>query len=146
MSQTENFVTEALPKAAEVFAEKAAEILAETPVDEKPKRKRTRTKKEETTSKKRSRELSELTSAPTKTMTDKEKDKLIEHYRDEIATHNIKVASLKQNCESAYAKLRLCEEDYVSMEKYYKERLGFIDQQVTAFGNAVKLSIIGGIK
>lgn len=104
-----------------------------------------KTPKKTATPKKRARDIKELINAATKNMTDKEKENLIEYLKSEMHLMENKLEALRNNCEQAYAKCRACEEEYAAMERYYKDRLAFIDQQVTAFGNAVKLSIVGGL-
>lgn len=101
--------------------------------------------KKTATPKKKARDIKELIDLSTKNMTDKEKDNLITYFKSEMHLMDNKLEALRHNCESAYAKCRACEEEYAAMERYYKDRLAFIDQQVTAFGNAVKLSIVGGL-
>ena len=101
--------------------------------------------KKTATPKKRARDVKELVNAATKNMTDKEKENLIEYLKSEMHLIENKLEALRNNCEQAYAKCRACEEEYAAMERYYKDRLGYIDQQLTAFGNAVKLSIVGGL-
>ena len=101
--------------------------------------------KKTATPKKRARDVKELVNAATKNMTDKEKENLIEYLKSEMHLMENKLEALRNNCEQAYAKCRACEEEYAAMERYYKDRLGYIDQQLTAFGNAVKLSIVGGL-
>lgn len=103
------------------------------------------TAKKKTAPKKKSREITELVELAVKNMTDKEKENLINYLKDEGYAKDGKITALKNNCEMAYEKLRRCEEEYNAMERYYKDRLNFIDQQVLAFSNAVKLSIVGGV-
>jgi len=101
--------------------------------------------KKTATPKKKTRDVAELINAAIKGMSDKEKEKLITYLKSEMLGMENKLVAMKNNCEQAYEKCRRLEEEYVAMERYYKERLGFIDQQVTAFGNAVRLSIVGGL-
>ena len=124
-----------LPTAEKVFTEPAKVVDNGS----KPKAKKTATPK------KRARDVKELINAATKNMTDKEKDNLIEYLKSEMHLMDNKLEALRNNCEQDYAKCRACEEEYAAMEKYYRDRLGYIDQQLTAFGNAVKLSIVGGL-
>ena len=123
-----------LPKAEQVFADATEENTTAKPA-----------KKETIKKRPRAREINELVDAATKNMSDKEKEKLIDHLKSENFLAEQKIEALHNNCEKAYEKLRRCEEEYQAMERYYKERLGYIDQQLTAFGNAVKLSIVGGL-
>lgn len=119
---------------------------AETVLGSKPKKepaKKETVKK--TAPRKKTREIEELIMAAVKGMSDKEKETLILYLKAELNKNENKITALENNCKMAFEKLRLAEEEYASMERYYKERLGFIDQQVTAFGNAVKLSIVGGL-
>lgn len=99
---------------------------------EKPKRRKTR-------------DIEELLKAATKGMTDKEKENLINYLKENILGMENKVEALRKNCEAAYEKLRMMEDDYKAMEAYYKERMQYINEQTTAFHKAIKLSIVGGI-
>lgn len=102
-------------------------------------------KPKKTAPKKKARDISELIELATKGMTDKEKENLITYLKSEMHLMENKITALQNNCEQAYAKARRCEEEYAAMERFYKERLSYIDQQLTAFGNAVRLSIVGGL-
>lgn len=102
-------------------------------------------KPRKTAPQKRARDISELLELATKGMTDKEKENLITYLKSEMHLKDEKLNALDNNCRKAYEKVRRCEEEYAAMERYYKERLTYIDQQLTAFGNAVRLSIVGGL-
>lgn len=138
----ENVNTINLMPATEAEAEVEAQNEATA---EKTKTTGSKQSKKTATPRKKTREVAELIDAATKNMSDKEKEKLITYLKSEMLGMENKLVAMKNNCEQAYEKCRRLEEEYVAMERYYKERLGFIDQQVTAFGNAVKLSIVGGL-
>ena len=121
-----------------------AEEVLMPPVEEKEDTNKG-SKPKKTATQKKTRELDEIISLATKDLTDKEKVKLITYLKSEMHLMENKLNALQNNCEQAYAQARKCEEEYASMERYYKDRLKFIDQQLTAFGTAVRLSIVGGL-
>jgi hypothetical protein len=121
------------------------EISEEKQAIEPKKTRKPRATTKASDSVKKNRDVEELVNIAPKNMTEKEKEKLINHYNSEMQLKDGKILALQNNCEQAYAKLRRVEEDYASMERFYRERLAFVDQQLTAFNNAVKLSIGGGL-
>ena len=127
-------------KAVAVSAEpeKATSI---TDTEKKPEKTETTPK----TRKRKARDNAELVEATIKSMTDKEKENLINYLKSEITGLENKCEALQNNCEAAYEKLRMIENDYGSMEAYYKERMSYIDEQASAFYKAIRLSIVGGI-
>lgn len=120
------------------------EIIKAEPVENKEKK----PEKAETVSKTRKRKArdnAELMNTAIKNMTDKEKENFINYLKSEITGLENKVEALKNNCEAAYDKLRILENDYHAMEAHYKERMSYIDEQTRAFYKAIRLSIVGGI-
>ena len=77
-------------------------------------------------------------------MSDKEKDLLIAFLREDTTKLKNQIDALKQNIESAYAKVNQVQAEYEAMERFYQESLQYIDGQVIAFANAVRKSTIGG--
>ena len=104
----------------------------------------TEEKKEKQTRKPRARKVEELVEEATKKMTDKEKDLLIAFLREDSNKLNNQILALKENIESAYAKVNQIQENYNAMERFYQESLQYIDGQVIAFVNAVRKSTVGG--
>lgn len=98
-----------------------------------------------TTRKRKSRDNQELIEAPIKSMTDKEKENLINHLKEELVLKENKIDAFRTNCEKAYEKLRMMENDYNAMESYFKDRMRYIEEQTNAFCKAVNLSITGGV-
>lgn len=91
------------------------------------------------------RSLEELIEATTKSMTDKEKDVLIGHLKELVNANKNKIESLKINAESAYEQARKLDEQYKSMEKFYLQKLQYVDEQTMAFVKAIQLATRGGI-
>ena len=109
----------------------------ETVVTEKPKK--TRKPRQP-----KARKVEELVEEATRKMSDKEKDLLIAFLREDTTKLNNQILALKENIESAYAKVNQIQESYNAMEKFYQESLKYIDGQVIAFVNAVRKSTVGG--
>lgn len=124
---------------SEVNVEAAVVEAVPEEVKEKPKKKAPKQPR-----KPRARKVEELVEEATKKMTDKEKDLLIAFLREDSTKLNNQILALKQNIESAYAKVNQIQADYESMERFYRESLQYIDGQVVAFANAVRKSTVGG--
>lgn len=127
-------------KAVSVSAE-PKEVAAVTDVEKKSEKVEATAKPK----KRKARDNAELIEASIKSMTDKEKENLINYLKEDVLGLENKLKALKSNCEAAYEKLRMMENDYNAMEAYYKERMSYIDEQASAFYKAIRLSIVGGI-
>lgn len=128
---TKNALPEPVPVTDEVVLEEKAE-KEEKPVTRKPRAK--------------TRNTEELLEATIKSMSEKEKNLLINHLRSEINKKDAQIDLLQNSTESAFAQTRQTEQQYEAMENYYRDRLGYIDNQVKAFTDAIRLAIIGGTK
>lgn len=133
-----------LPK-KDAEPEKAAPEVIKAVAVESEEKKPEKTETTPKTRKRKARDNAELVEATIKSMTDKEKENLINYLKSEITGLENKCEALQNNCEAAYEKLRMIENDYGSMEAYYKERMSYIDEQASAFYKAIRLSIVGGI-
>ena len=132
-------------KTVETATAKPSEIAKDTKVLEE--KKAPVKKAEKKAAKKRApkaRKVEELVNEATKKMTDKEKDVLIKFLREDATKMKNQIEALKQNIESAYAKVNKVEEQYNAMEAFYRNNLEYIDGQVVAFANAVRRSTVGG--
>ena len=105
-------------------------------VNPKPKKKAVK--------KPRARKVEDLIDEATRKMTDKEKDLLISFLREDTNRLKSTIDALKQNIETAYKQCRELESQYESMEKFYRESLMYVDNQVVAFANAVRKATVGG--
>lgn len=90
------------------------------------------------------RSVEELAAIPATKMTDKEKNKLIKALREANTLLANQVEAFKQNAESSFAQTRDREDKYEAMERYYRQRLQYIDTQLTAFVTAVNEATKGG--
>lgn len=95
----------------------------------------------------KTRSVEELITLPVNKMTDKEKAKLIKTLKEANTLLSNKIDAFKQNSETAFAQARAKEEDFDAMEKYYREQLRYIKNQLNAFGAAVdQVMKTGGIQ
>ena len=127
--------------------------IADKPVEEANKPALTLVPAEEKKAKKtkaprapRARAVEELLKAPKKSMSDKEKDILLEYYEEQIVLADNKIEAFKQNCDAAYSRARKVEENFNSMESYYKERLAFIHNNAKNFYQSICLATKGDVK
>ena len=65
----------------------------------------------------------------------------------DFSTQNLenKVNALKESIQSSFEQTRRTEEQYTSMEKFYRSKLAYVDSQVNAFHAAINEAIKGGI-
>lgn len=124
----------------EITEETSEPTVEAKPVEEKPKK----SKKAKKT-KKKIRTIDEILELPLEKLTGAEKDKLIEHYKEELSTERTKTAMAKASTENAFMALRKAEDDYKAMENFFNGRLEYVEQQTRAFANAVLAGIKGGM-
>ena len=123
-------------------------MMAEPAVEETPevtpvkKQRKPRTTKPKTT---KPRDLEELKYAEIKTMTDKEKEILIHAQADELGALRAQNEALRNNCEMAYEKCRLYEDDFKKMDTFYRDKLNFVTEQMNAFHRTIRLATTGGM-
>lgn len=94
----------------------------------------------------KARPVEDLTEASTKGMTDKEKDLLIDHLREQIVLANNKIEQFKQSTNSAFERARKVEDNFEAMENYYKERLAYLTNSAKIFYQSVCLATKGDVK
>ena len=141
MPNTELITTEASQVPVKKETEKPKE---ETKKETKKVKEETKKVKKEV-KRRKTRPYGELIQAAVKGMTDKEKEVLIDALKDEITAGKLKIESLQNNCEHAYAQARELEKQYKAMEDHYRMKLQYIDEQTSAFLKAIRLSTRGGL-
>lgn len=142
MPNVEEIKTEATP----TIIPEIKETITKEPEQKKKGRPKKETKETKAPVKRRkTRSYQELVQAAVKGMTDKEKENLIAALKDEISVNLLKIESLKNNCESAYAQARELEKQYEAMEQHYRTKLQYIDEQTNAFLKAIRLATRGGL-
>lgn len=88
----------------------------------------------------KARKIGFLLEESTKKMTDKEKDLLIKYLRENETKLNNQIKALTDNLDSAYKKMHQIEDQYGSMEAYYRKNFNYINDQLTAFAAAIRRS------
>ena len=78
-------------------------------------------------------------------LSDKEKENLIKHLKEENTLLSNKVDSYKQSAGAAFEQTRQLEDQYKAMEQFYRGRLKYVDNQLNAFHAAINEAIKGGI-
>lgn len=104
-----------------------------------------KTRKPRTTKTPKARTLEELKYADPKTMTQKEMMIIIGAQAEEIGFLKAQNEAFRNNCEMAYEKVRLYEEDFKKMDVFYKNKLDFVNTQLNAFNKTIKLATTGGM-
>ena len=94
----------------------------------------------------KSRPIEELVEAPTKSLTEKEAVALIDYLKEQVILADNKIDALKQNIEAAYSRVRKTEDEFKSMETYYKERLAYVLNNTKSFYQSVCLATKGDVK
>lgn len=91
------------------------------------------------------RPVEECIELPLSKLTEKEKDNLIKALKEELCLTANKMEAYKQNADSAFNQTRQIEDQYKAMEKFYRDKLKYVDSQVNAFHAAINEAIKGGI-
>lgn len=94
----------------------------------------------------KARKAEELVDASLKSMSDKEKDILINYFKEELTKAGNQIEEFKHNAESAYEKVRMTENQMHSMETFINERLQYIDEAAKAFYKSICLATKGDVK
>lgn len=124
---------------SEEVIETVEEIVAEEPTPIKKPR-----KKKADSTKTKPRSLEELMYTDVRTMTEKEKTIMIEAQAEELGFLRSQNESLRHNCDLAYEKVRLLEEDTQKMDAFYRSKLSFVTEQLNAFSKTIRLATTGG--
>ena len=94
----------------------------------------------------KARKIEEIITLATKDLTDKEKENLISHLKEETNLRDNQIRALKENIESTRKQLQEAQKMIDECELFYRSKLQYVDQQTNAFVAAVRASIVGGIK
>ena len=94
----------------------------------------------------KARKIEEVITLATKDLTDKEKENLISHLKEEINLRDNQIRALKENIESTRKQLQESQKMLNECELFYRSKLQYVGQQTNAFVAAVRASIVGGIK
>ena len=94
----------------------------------------------------KARPVEELVEASYKSLTEKEKELLIEFYKEQLTIADNKIEQFKQNADAAFKRARNVEENFNSMEAYYKERLAYLTNSTKIFYQSVCLATKGDVK
>lgn len=94
----------------------------------------------------KARKIEEIITLATKDLTDKEKENLINHLKEEINLRDNQIRALKENIESTRKQLQESQRLLDECELFYRNKLQYVDQQSNAFLAAIRASIVGGIK
>ncbi len=121
--------------------ENTTEKVEVKPTAEAPKEEKKARKPREKT-----REIEEIKDLPFSKLSDKEKEKLVKHLKEQNMLMLNKCEAFKKNAESAFAQTREMESKYDAMEKFYIRQLQYVDNQVNAFHAAINQAIKGGIQ
>ena len=94
----------------------------------------------------KARKIEEIITLATQDLTDKEKENLINHLKEETNLRDNQIRALKENIESTRKQLQEAQKMIDECELFYRSKLQYVDQQTNAFVAAVRASIVGGIK
>lgn len=94
----------------------------------------------------KARPVDELVDANVKQMTEKEKDALITHLKEQLTIATNKIEQLRLNIESAYTQVRNMEDSFNAMETYYMGRMDYIKETSKAFYQSICLATKGDVK
>ena len=115
---------------------KTVEVVETPVVEEAPKK--TRKPREKV------RSVDECFELPVTKLTDKEKNNLINELKEALNQAVNQADAYKQNAQAAYEKVRNTEDQYKEMEKFYRNKLKYVDAQTTAFKAAIDEALRGG--
>lgn len=90
------------------------------------------------------REIEEIIDLPLTKLSDKEKDKLINYFKDHYTAAANKVEAYKQNAEANIKRYQELNDNYDAMETFYRKKLAYVNTQVEAFHSAIDSAIKGG--
>ncbi|MBP5596751.1 MAG: hypothetical protein J6Y02_15295 [Pseudobutyrivibrio sp.] len=116
---------------------KAVEVIETTAEVEEKKTRKPREKV---------RSVEECFDLPVSKLSDKEKNNLINSLKESLTLAVNQAEAYKQNAASAYEQTRQQEEQYKAMEKYYRDKLKYVDIQLAAFHTAINQAIKGGVE
>lgn len=118
-----------------VVESNATEIPKENDAPKKPRKPREKV-----------RTVEECFDLPVSKLSDKEKDNLIKELKESLTLAVNQSEAFKQNAASAFEQTRQQEDQYKAMEKYYRDKLRYVDMQLMAFHTAIDQAIKGGVE
>ena len=90
------------------------------------------------------RPLEEIIELPVTKLTDKEKDALIKHLKEEVNMLIQKSEACRGTADAAFEKCRITEQNFNNMEDFYRRKLKYVNTQLEAFHSAINAAIKGG--
>ena len=90
------------------------------------------------------RPVEETIDLPVSKLTEKEKDALIKHLKEEVNLLVQKNDACRETADSAFSKCRQLEDMNNRMEDFYRRKLKYVDTQLEAFHSAINAAIKGG--
>ena len=90
------------------------------------------------------RPVEETIDLPVSKLTEKEKDALIKHLKEEVNLLVQKNDACRETADSAFSKCRQLEDMNNRMEDFYRRKLKYVDTQLEAFHSAIDAAIKGG--
>lgn len=92
------------------------------------------------------RPMEQLMELPEKKLNDAEKNYLIKKLKEEVTLKTNQFNACHDVVDSSFAQNRQLEEDYKSMETFYKDKLKYVNNQLNAFHSAINAVIKGGVQ
>ena len=90
------------------------------------------------------RTVEETIDLPVSKLSDKEKEQLIKHLKEETNLLRNKSEACKETADKAFERIREAERTYDEMEKFYRRKLQYVSTQLEAFHMAINSAIKGG--
>ena len=90
------------------------------------------------------RDVEEIIDLPLTKLSEKEKDKLINYFKDSITAAANKVDAYKNNAETNIMRYQELNDRYDAMETFYRKKLNYVSMQLDAFKSAIDTAIKGG--
>lgn len=94
----------------------------------------------------KARKIEEILDEPIKSLTDKEKELLINRLKEDVKLAAEQIEMYKNNCTKAYEKVQAVNNEFDRMNQFYIDKLTFINTQLRAFSQAIQLTTTGGNK
>lgn len=114
-----------------VVESNATEVKTEAPKKPRKPREKVRT-------------VEETIDLPVSKLSDKEKEQLIKHLKEETNLLRNKSEACKETADRAFERIREAERTYDEMENFYRRKLKYVDTQLEAFHSAINAAIKGG--
>lgn len=92
----------------------------------------------------KARTIEELETISTRSMTEAEAKRYVEHLKAKNAELETRVANLDETCQSAFRKVREIEDNYGRMVGEANAKLQFIQQATSTFHSSIIFALKGG--